>query len=327
MKHSLRRTYGLACASVLAVGLYAVPSAAERSELDPQIGYNYGEIETPRSAAMAGATRAVSSSLEGLFLNPANMAASRVYHLGALAQIWPEASRQSFGAGAVDSIVSSSKVAGGIGGTWNRQDPDGVDREYIDLRLALAFPFSESFFVGLGGRYLMLGQEGWYALKPSAASAGLNNEKIVNGFAIDAGATVKPTEELALSIVGSNINDPGNGFQPATFGGGIGFGAKELTIEADILADFTSWDTTTVRAMAGLEFLAAGRYPLRAGYRYDEGAESHMLAGGVGYVDQAFAAEIAVHRTVVGDAATAVVLGFRYHLEAGGLTPSAGDTF
>src|SRR5688572_20246092 len=85
--------------------LLSAPARADRSDLPPEVGYNYGEIETPRIAAMGGAQRAFSNSLEALFLNPANMAATRIYHLGALAQIWPEANRQSYGGGAVDSIV------------------------------------------------------------------------------------------------------------------------------------------------------------------------------------------------------------------------------
>lgn len=322
-----RTTGQLSLALAASLILTAAPSFADQSDLPPQVGYNYGEIETPRTAAMAGANRAFGSSLEGLFVNPANMAATRIYHLGAMAQIWPEASRQSYGAGAVDSIVSSSRVAGGLGGTWNRQDPDGVDREYIDLRLALAFPFSERFLFGIGGRYLMLAESGWYGLEPSAASGGLDGEKIVNGFGLDAGATFKPSDNFAISVVGNNLNNPDNGFQPATLGGGVGFGTKELTLEGDVLADFTSWNDTTVRAMGGFEYLAADRYPLRLGYRYDEGAESHALSGGIGYIDQEFAFELALRRTLQEDAATAIVIGFKYHLEASGLTPSAGDTF
>ena len=317
----------VSCATFAVLVLVSAPLLAERSELPPTIGYNYGEIETPRTAALGGATRASSSSLEGLFSNPANMATARIYHLGVLAQIWPEASRQSYGAGIVDSVVSSSRLAGGIGGTWNRQDPDGVDREYIDLRLALAFPFSDNFFIGLGGRYLMLAEEGWFGLPPSAASGGLREEKIVNGFAFDAGITIKPNEQLSLSLVGNNINNPDNGFQPTSIGGAIGYGAKQWTVEGDVVGDFTSWDATTVRAMAGFEFLAADRYPLRIGYRYDEGASSHALSGGLGYIDQTFAAEIALRRTVRGVDATAIVIGFKYHLESTGLAPSPADTF
>jgi hypothetical protein len=310
--------------------LISVDARAERSDLPPEIGFNYGEIETPRIAAMAGAQRAFSNSLEALFMNPANMAATRIYHLGALAQIWPEARRQSYGAGAVDSIVSSLRLAGGLGATWNLQDPDGIKRQWVDLRFAFAFPFSDQFFLGVGGRHMWLTEDGADAeIDSSAASGGLRDEQIVKSFAFDAGATLKPSQEFAISIVGNNLNNPGSGFQPASVGGGLGFGNEDLTIEADILSDFTTWDETTVRAMTGIEFLAADHYPLRAGYRYDQGATSHAVSVGFGYIDRAFAAELAVRRVVSpsDDAATAIVLGFKYHLESTGLAPSEVDTF
>ncbi len=325
-----RRVHAFAIALSVGVALTAVTESAlaTKSSLPPQVGYNYQQIETPRVAAMGDALRAFSNSTSALFVNPANMAASRVYHLSAFGQIWPEAHRQSYGAAAVDSIVSSAHVAGGLGGTWTSQDPDGLGRTSSDLRFALAFPFSDRFYVGLGGRYLWLKQNGTAGpFDPSPASGGLHGKNIVRGFTFDAGATLKPTDGLALSIVGQNLNNPGNGFQPMTFGGGAGFGTHDFTLEGDMLADFTTWDRTTIRAMGGFEFLAANHYPLRLGYRYDQGQKSHGISAGVGYIDKVFSAEVAVRRTVSGPKATTVVIGFTYHLESSGLTPSPTDSF
>jgi hypothetical protein len=301
---------------------------ADGSTLPPEVGYNYGQTETPRIAAMGGALRAFSSSTDALFINPANMATSRVYHVGALAQIWPEASRQSYGLGIVDSIVSASRLAGGLGGTWTRQDPSGVDRTSYDLRFALAFPFSEHFFLGASGRYLSMKQDGFpsglFNLRPSTAAGGLNNKAIVQSITFDAGMTLKPIPELSLSIVGTNLTDPGHGFLPLTFGGGVAYGTRDFTIEGDALADFTTYGDTKARAMLGGEYLAADHFPLRAGYRYDQGVQSHALTGGFGYVDTAYELDLALQRVVVGDRATAIIIGFKYHVESGGLTPE-GD--
>lgn len=325
-----RRVHAVAIALCSAAALTAVSGSAraDKSKLPPQVGYNYQQIETPRIAAMGDALRATSNSVGALFINPANMAASRVYHLSAFAQIWPEAHRQSYGAAAVDSIVSSAHIAGGFGGTWTSQDSDGLGRTATDLRYALAFPFSDRFMVGLGGRYLWLKQNGSAGpFDPSPASGGIPGKNIVRGFSFDAGATLRPTDGLALSIVGQNLNNPGNGFQPLSFGGGIGFGTDDFTVEGDALADFTTWDRTTVRAMGGFEFLAANHYPLRVGYRYDQGQKSHGISAGIGYIDKIFAAEVAVRRLVSGPKATTVVLGFTYHLESSGLTPSPSSSF
>jgi len=153
-------------------------------------------------AGTAGALRASSNSLSALFINPANLAATRVYHLGAFAQIWPEASRQSYGAAAVDSVVSSTRIAGGVGATYNIQDTDGIDRKWTDVRFALAYPIADEFFLGLGGRYTWLYQNGLGPLGTSLASSGLPGARIVRGFSVDAGATLRPNEHFSASIVG-----------------------------------------------------------------------------------------------------------------------------
>lgn len=307
--------------------LVAATAVADPSSLPPELGYNQGLTESPRVAAMAGALRAFSNSTDALYLNPANMASTRVYHLAALAQIWPEAKRQSYGLAVVDS-GSSTRLAGGVGGTWNRQEPDGVDRTAWDFRFALAYPFSEVFFLGVAARYLSLHQEGFprglFGLRPSQASAGLASDPIVKNITFDAGVTVKPLKELALSLVGANLTDPGHSFLPLMFGGGVGYGTRDFTLEADVMGDFTTYSETKIRAMGGGEYLAAHHVPLRAGYRYDQGLQNHMVTGGLGYLDTAYAVELAIQRVVSGDSATAIILGFRYHVDGAG---SAGSDY
>lgn len=300
---------------------------ANASKLPPEVGYNYGQTETPRIAAMGGALRAFSNSTEALFINPANMATSRVYHLGALAQIWPEAGRQTYGAAIVDSIVSASRLAGGLGGSWTQQDPDGLGRTDLDVRFALAYPFSDHVFLGASGRYLSLKQSGFprglYGLQPSIAAGGLNDKAMVQSITFDAGATVKPIPELAFSLVGYNLTNPGTGLLPLMLGGGIAYGNTDFTVEADALGDFTTFGDAKARAMLGAEYLAGDHFPLRIGYRYDQGAESHAVTGGFGYLDNAYSVDLGIQRVVSGDSATAVIIGFKYHVESSGLAQEA----
>lgn len=318
-------TFTLALGVAAAVLLRPAVARADGSALPPEVGYNYGLTETPRTGAMAGALRAFSRSTDALFVNPANMVASRVYHVGALAQIWPQASRQSYGLAVVDSIVSASRLAGGIGGTWNRQDPSGVDRTFYDLRFALAYPFSDSFYLGASGRYLSLKQDGFprgiYDLRPSSAAGGTPDKAIVQNLTFDAGATVKPAPEVAISVVGTNLTDPGHGFLPLTFGGGIAYGSDDFTLEADGVADFTTYGDTKARLMGGGEYLAADHFPLRIGYRYDQGVMSHLISGGLGYIDTAYEVDLSLQHVVSGEHSTAILFGFRYHVESSGLSP------
>jgi opacity protein-like surface antigen len=310
---------------------------ADASDLVPEVGYNYGEVETARSAAMGGALRALGNGVTGLYLNPANMALTRVYHLMALAQIWPESRRQTYGAAAVDSVTG--RLAGGAGGNYGVLDPDGVDRKWTDARVAIAFPLSDRFYAGITGKYLKLRENGYprpgFGLPISYASGGLAQDPIVDGFTFDAGVTVKPADALFIGIIGSNLTNAGNGFRPLSLGGGVGYGTSDITAEADVLADFTTFtdaagsSRTTMRAMLGFEYLAGDHYPLRLGYRYDQGQSSHALSAGVGYVDPQFSVDVALRRTVgVKDPygpVTTFVIDLQYFVESTGITRSPGE--
>nr|PZN20761.1 MAG: hypothetical protein DIU78_18685 [Pseudomonadota bacterium] len=307
--------------------MLAHPSARAQSEPDPTLGYDYAEMGTARQLATAGAQRALSTSLSAMFANPANVAMGELYHVGAFAQLWPEADRQTYGAGAIDSLLSSSDLAGGVVASYNLQDTDGIDREWTDVRAVLAYPFSESFALGVGGRYLSLKQGGVGPLGASLASSGLPDEAIVRELSLDAGATFRPSEALAIAVVGTNLSDPGHGFLPTTLGAAVGYGRREIGVEADLVLDFTTWDRTTVRAMAGVEALVGNHLGLRAGYRYDGGAKGHAGSAGVAYIHRELSLDLGVRRLFSPDGITTIAVGFTYHLEATALAPTPADTF
>jgi opacity protein-like surface antigen len=308
--------------------IFGAPSLrAEPTKLPPEVGYNYNEVETGRSAGKNGGDRALSNSVSALFQNPAGMATARVYHASALVQLWPEASRQSYGVGAVDSIGSSSKIAGGLGATWSRQDPGGINRTSSDLRFALAYPLSDKLFVGAGGRFMWLSQDGRGPLGTSYASSGLQGEKIFKSFAFDLGLTLRPGGGLSLALVGNNLNGTDTGYQPLTLGGGIGFAKDKFGIEADVVADLVTWDKTRLRVMGGPELMLGEHVVLRGGYRFDDGAKSHSASLGLGYIDKSFSADAGVRRVFVGDIVTAVVLTLTFHVESTGLTPTPSETW
>jgi hypothetical protein len=304
------------------------PLRADPSTRPPEVGYNYSEIELPRTAALGGALRAFSNSTEALQINPANLAVARVYHVSGQAQFWTGSNRQSYGASVVDSVVSRSRLAGGVSANWLFQDPDGVDRSGLDVRVGLALPVSDRIFIGASGRYMELQQDGYArgrdVLPPSVASSGLEGEKIIKDITFDAGINVRPAEGLALALVGQNLTDPGHGFLPLTFGGGAGYGNDLFTVEADVVWDFTTYQETTLRGMGGAELLAGGRYPIRIGYRYDEGQSSHALSGGVGYVAREFSFDLSARR-IFGEDVTVFFLGFKYHVDSAGKLGSYDD--
>ncbi|MRG92866.1 hypothetical protein GF068_13130 [Polyangium spumosum] len=260
------------------------------------------------------------------------MALARLYHIEAMGQFTPEAVRALGGGAIVDSITSSTRVAGGLAFTGGILDPDGVDRGFIDARAAAAYPLGDRVFIGLGGRYLRLIQDGFGPLddaagaRYSAVSGGLVDDAgqrlpSVDTFTFDAGLTIKITDKVHLGVAGQNLTHPGHGLLPTTVGAALGYGTEDIAIEVDGVADFDSWSRVTARLMAGGTYLAADRYPLRLGYRYDQGADVHQLSGGFGYIGQEIGAEISIRRTLSTTInATMISIGLTYHLESSGLT-------
>lgn len=300
-------------------GLWTTHAQADPSRLEPEYGYNYGDIETPRIAAVGGALRATANSTSAIFVNPANMAASQIYHVSALSQIYPEAARQSYGGAVVDSIVSSTGIAGGLSGVWSSQDPEGIQRETIDFRFGAALPIEDVFYIGLLGRTLSLNQKGTGPLGSSQVSGGIPDSSIVTAFTLDAGATVRPIPEFAIALTGHNLTNPDHAFLPLMGGLGVGVGTKIFSIAADAVIEARTFRETKLRAMLGGEVLLAEAITLRAGYRFDSGLNQHSVSGGAGYIDKKFSVDMAVRRSATGPELTAIMVGFSLHIESLGL--------
>jgi hypothetical protein len=310
------------------VGLASVSSSgialADPSSTSIEQGYELGEIQHPRTVAMGGAAQVWGGSTTAVFVNPANLPLYRVYHLEGLAAFGPEARRQSYGGAVVDS--STSRLAGGFGGTWSQMDPDGIRRQWTDLRLALAYPLGDRFHVGLTGRYLRANQavtRGPFG--QSLASDGRSDEPIVNEFTFDAGAAVAITEGLRLAVSGRNLTAPGYGLMPLIVAGGLGWSNRTVTAEANTLVDFTTFGSARARAMAGAEILLADHFPVRGGYRYDAGMKTHALSLGLGYVDRRFSVDVGGRRDIVADhPSTMISVGLRFFIDSGGATGAGG---
>ncbi|WP_394845829.1 hypothetical protein LZC95_53475 [Pendulispora brunnea] len=279
----------------------AATAVADPSSTTPQQGYDLGEVQSPRSVAMGGAQNATGTSTTALWLNPANLPYTHVYHFAALATFSPDARRTNFGGAIADS--QTSKVAGAFGGVWSQLDPDGARRQWTDLRLALAMPLGDQISIGVTGRYLRVNQSVANGpFRDSYISDGTRGDPIFSQFTFDAGVSVTPVPGLFFGLVGHNLTNPGTSLAPTTLAGGIGYMRPQLfAVEANALADFTTWKGTRGRFMLGGEFVLMEHVPLRAGYRYDAGQQAHTLSGGVGYVDKKWSVELSGRRDVATD--------------------------
>jgi hypothetical protein len=317
----------------------AGPAWAEPSKLSPQLIYNYGEEETTRSSAMGGALRSLGAGTTALFLNPADLVETRVYHIEAEAQITPETGRQVYGGTIVDSMTG--RLAGGISVMGSFMDPDGLNRSSLDVRLYMAYPLTEHLFVGIGGRYAKVTQNGpgdSFESSPGPfgpsdkVSGGLvdptgGRYAFVNQLDFDAGITAKVTENLYFSMLGQNLAYAGNGLLPTMFGGGVGYATQEFAAEVDGLADFNSYASTTARISGGAEYLLIGHIPLRGGFKYDQGAKVATLSGGAGFIANEFSVEASLRRSLDSPGETGIVISLSYFLESSGIAKTVTPDF
>jgi hypothetical protein len=82
--------------------------------------------------------------------------------------------------------------------------------------------------------------------------------------------------------------------------------------------------------MFGGEVLLADRFPLRAGYRYDDVMKSHAVGLGAGYVDRKFSIEVGGRRDVAAEhPSTMIAVGLRFFIDSGegGPDPTSGESF
>ncbi len=284
-----------------------------------------GDIESPRWMAFGGAQTALGSSTTAIYDNPANLASSRVYHFEGIVGFDPEANRQTYGGGIADSSTNqlaarpagtdaANGLAGGVAGTWSTMDPDGINRQWTDLRVALAYPVLNNLFVGVTGRYLQVNQAvsrgpfGVDLVSDGTPAAGLSSL-----FTFNAGVTYRPIKQLTLGVVGSGLTYPNAPIAPTSVAGGIGLNLDIFALEFDTLVDFTTYDTPRSRFMLGTEVFLFDRLAIRLGYRIDTGQKTQSISGGLGWVDKHFSVEASIRQDVVADHPnTMMVFGFRY---------------
>jgi hypothetical protein len=299
---------------------------AEPMSTSPEQAWDEGQIPAARAVAMGDALNALGVSTPALFLNPANLPLARVYHLEAIGAYSPEAQRQTIGLAIADSLLNAQKISGGLGGTWNQMDPDGLHRQWTDVRAALAAPLGDYLSFGVTGRYLNVNQQvGAGPFGASYASDGTPGSPIWSGFTFDAGATAL-LGDFRIGLVGHNLTNPGTSLAPTIGALGLGYASGIFAIEADGLLDFTTFGTTTGRVMAGTELFLSGHYALRGGWRYDTGMAIHTASLGLGYIDAKWSAELSVRHDLVGShAATLGVLSLKYFYDATQATGSMDE--
>jgi hypothetical protein len=148
---------------------------------------------------------------------------------------------------------------------------------------------------------------------PLLNGANLTNSGAWAGFLFDAGVFVRPIQMLQLTVSGHNLNNQDTTLAPISMGVGAALTPVSfLTIVADALIDFRSAATVKGRYSGGVELFIANRFPLRAGYAYDDLRGTHAVTAGVGYMDENFGVEFGMREAVYPDPQTTMMLSVRY---------------
>jgi len=252
--------------------------------LSPRPGATQEYVAGARPAGIGQAFTSIATGPSGIYHNPAGIPMANMYAVGGNYQFQPSGSLLN--ASVVDS-KTNPKVTAGAGYSYLLEHGDSGAASGHDIRLAFAVPALEKrFSVGIGGRYLILDDDG---------------TEFARGFTLDGGVIVRILENLHAGVAGKNLVDirsrpvRGQGVAPRTVAGGLSYGlSTAFQFSSDIEFDLNSEDDLNLEYQIGAEYMAGGSVPLRIGYRHLTIDASNHVTGGIGWRSARFGADASV---------------------------------
>lgn len=277
----MRRYAGLTAAALVA---FSAPARGESSGV-------HDTLHGTRSAAMGGAHRAVGTSNDTLYMNPAGMSIRRRYAIEAQYGYSPFDRLSRVNVSAVDS--KTGPVAGAVGYTYTRGDQDGVDARLHRIFLGTGYALTSNVAFGLTTKHIRgtYNQEG--------------ETKELSAYTGDLGLMLN-FGGLGIGVSYNNvIRTQAEHLAPPTVGTGLSFGGSGFTLAADANLNLSDMDNIDVSYHAGAEYLAGGAFPLRLGYerssfpRADGSrAPENLITAGVAWVTRTGGVDLAYRHSV-----------------------------
>jgi len=252
--------------------LYSLPAAAQLVE--------HEQMLTARSRGIAGTGRSFASAGAATLLNPAALATSRMYVLGA-----------SYSFARVKDADGQGQDAHVLGVEWTDSTPNklnlsmGVLYDYLlgdgleghNVHMALVYSFQGPEFgvhLGAGGHY---GSD-W-------ETGGSTSKDLWSG---DFGLAFNFRNQLMLGVVGYNLASSLSETTPRGVGGGLSWWTGPLVLAFDTSATFDTVDQSgdpvdaLVAYMGGVQYMLVPEVVARIGGRYEQNQDSPLsLAGGI----------------------------------------------
>lgn len=220
-------------------------------------------ILSARAYGMGGAWRALGVGAESGTGNPAALAAFPTYRIE-MTGAWDWVGQDAFG---MVSLADSSTSALAAGVSYQLISlGKGPQRATAHLNtVAAAVPISSAFLLGVSTRYLVM--------------SGARQANAITG---DVGMLFRPAPAFALGVSAHNLIDTRNPELTRYFTAHAGVLAGLLSVAADVRADFTTNNRTTLTYSGGLEYILGQTFPVRAGYTWNGFTRASELGVGIG---------------------------------------------
>ena len=241
-----------------------------------------------RSAGMGGAHRALGTSNEAIYLNPATIASFARFGIDLeLAYQKPEKLRR-MRVSAVDSKTSA--VAAGIGHEIIQDAPGYASLKRTSLSVAHRL-----------GQYASFGTTGHY----------IEGTRTVDGEEVDfttlntdIGFSLNLSDLIQLGVSWHNLADSDEQtLSPESVGLGFAIGSQILVGVFDVRLEEDGQGESQASYHAGAEIFLGGAIPIRAGYSRDAldpetNQKHHRITGGIGYVTKTGALDMAIDKSL-----------------------------
>jgi hypothetical protein len=275
---------------------------------EPSVG---GHPFSARGLAMGGAQRGIADQTDGIFVNPAGLAAKKHYIIAADYSWTQEANDHRPGASIIDSVTTV--VAAAFSYSYEARINSanlGVHRLYFGL----AYNIGGLFSVGVSMKYQVAErQKATYdsifdpedpndpnkprkPLDPNFSIPALN----FSGVTGDLGCLFTPIEYISLAVVGHNLipNPLWNEFAPIALGIGVAGHVYGLELDVDTVIDFTTRAKATPRVHVGAEYTIASMVPIRAGFIVDKVGQDMFWSVGAGFRHPSFGIDFGYRQAV-----------------------------
>lgn len=226
------------------------------------------DVMSARAYGMGGAYRALGLGTEAVLGNPAAMAlypAYRVEGTGA----WDVNQKEGLlGISVLDA--ATSRLAMGLDYHWVSLGRGGARSSAHLSSLGVGLPLSQAVMLGAVARYLRLSGDSRY----------------VNSVTADAGLLLRLSPQFMAGLSAHNLIDTGDSELTRYYSAHVGFLTQQVTVAADVRADFETNDKSTYTYSGGLEYIFGQVLPVRAGYSYDGFKRVSQVSTGLGFVTE-----------------------------------------